>query len=237
MANDTPPTQNDTDDSPKYSWSYSSIGTYQQCPHKYYRLRVLKDIKEPEATHLIYGNDAHKAAELYIGQGTPLEPRFAFMQPILDVMKSKPGGKHCEYKMGLTYDLQPCDFFAKDVWWRGIADLLVDQGDTMRVVDWKTSKSAKYADTAQLELLSLAVFKHFPNVQKTHAGLVFVVSGEFVKANYTRENEHTYWVKWLQQTKQLETSIKKDVWNPKPNFTCKGWCPVQDCPHWEPRRR
>ena len=29
-----------------YTWSYSALSTFQQCPRKYYRIKVAKDIKE-----------------------------------------------------------------------------------------------------------------------------------------------------------------------------------------------
>lgn len=218
------------------TWSYSSLKLFLQCQHKYFRLKVQKDIVEPEAEHLRYGNEAHKAAELYIGEGEPLEPRFAFMQPMLDKLNGMRGDKHCELKLGLTANLEACEFFAKDVWFRGIIDLLILDGDTARIVDYKTGKSAKYADTDQLELMSLAVFKHFPHVQKVKAGLLFVVCNEFVKEDYAQNNASVHWQKWLRDASRLEASVKNQVWNKTPNFTCRGWCPVQDCEHWQPRR-
>jgi hypothetical protein len=75
------------------------------------------------------------------------------------------------------------------------------------------------------------VFKHFPQVKKVKAGLLFVVVKDFVKTEYQDDKQHIHWMKWLEDTKRLETSIEKDAWSPKPNFTCKGWCPVVDCHH------
>ena len=141
------------------------------------------------------------------------------------------GEKHCELRLGLTKGLEPCEFFAKDVWWRGIADLIILQGDKAYVVDYKTGKSAKYADPKQLELLSLALFKHFPQVKKVKGGLLFVVANEFVKADYEQEKEGLYWTRWIEDTNRLEKSIELDVWNPKPNFSCSKWCAVKDCVH------
>lgn len=219
------------------TWSYSAIKLFLQCPHRFYRVKVLKDIVEPEADHLIYGNAAHKAAENYIGNGTALPPQFEFMKPVLDRLNKFPGEKRCEFKMGLTADLEPCDFFAKDVWFRGIIDLLILDGDRARVVDYKTGKSAKYADKDQLELMALAVFKHFPHVKHVAGALVFVVSDEFVKDQYAHDKAPIYWQKWLRDTSRLEASVKNRVWNKTPNFTCRGWCPVRDCEHWEPKRQ
>ena len=83
----------------------------------------------------------------------------------------------------------------------------------------------------QLELLSLLVFKHFPEVKKVQAGLVFLVADDLVPAKYNREIEEAAWQKWLGETHLLDQAFSNDVWNPKPNFTCRGWCPVDDCEH------
>lgn len=215
----------------KYTWSYSSISTFQQCPRKYYRLRVVKDIKEPEAEHLIYGTEVHKAAEEYMRDGTEIPAKFAFIKPQLDILRTIEGERLCEHKMALNRELDACDYFAEDVWWRGIADLIVLSGKTAYLVDYKTGKSAQYADTKQLELLSLAIFRHFPEVEYITAGLLFVVSKEFVEAEYSQEVQQEGWAKWLGETQLLESCYEADIWNAKPNFTCRKFCPVTDCEH------
>ena len=220
-----------------YTWSYSSLSLFKQCPHKYYRLRIKKDIVEPESEAMRYGTEVHKAAEDFIKSDVPIPEKFAFIQGPLNTLKEKEGEKLCEFKMGLTYKMQPCDFFAKDVWWRGIADLIVLQPDRAWVVDYKTGKSSKYADVKQLELMALAIFKHFPQVKKVKAGLLFVVANDFVKADFHARDEFVMWRPWFEDTERLEKALELDVWNPRPNFTCKGWCPVTDCTHWEPKRR
>lgn len=222
--------------SASYTWSYSSLDLFKQCPQKYYRLRVAKDVKDPPTEHLTYGLAVHKAAEDYIDKDVPVPAKYAFMVDVLDQLKAMPGEKHCEMRLGLTKNLDPCGFFDKAVWWRGVADLIILDGDKAKVFDYKTGKSAKYADTQQLEILSLAVFKHFPQVKKVKAGLLFVVANDLIKANYEQDKAGVYWTKWLEDTNRLEASIVNDVWNKKPNFTCRGWCPVTDCEHWEPKK-
>jgi hypothetical protein len=217
---------------PKYTWSYSHLDLFKQCPQKYYRLRVVKDVKDPPTEHLNYGREIHKVAEDYIGKGTPIPEKFiSILKEPLDRLVAIEGEKHCELKLGLTQNLEPCKFFDDDVWWRGVADLLIISNDYAYLVDYKTSKSAKYADTKQLELLSLAIFKHYPQVKKIKAGLLFVVSGDLVKAKYEQEKASMYWKTWLQDVAGLEGAIKNDVWNAKPNFTCGKYCPVIDCLH------
>jgi len=216
-----------------YTWSYSSLSLFQQCPKKYYHLRVAKDHKEPETDALMYGKQLHEAAEFYIGKDTPLPPQFAFIKGSLDLLKTLgEGGEFlCEYRMGLTRDLKPCDFFDKDVWWRGVADLVIIKDDKAYMVDYKTGKSSRYADTKQLEILSLALFKHKPNIKLVKGGLLFLVASDFVKVDYEGSQQSEPWVKWLNETKQLEAAYENDVWNPKPNFSCKQYCAVVNCLH------
>jgi len=218
---------------PNYTWSYSSLGLFQQCPKKYYHLRVAKDYKEPETDALLYGKRLHEAAELYIGKGTPLPPQFDFIKNMLNLLKTLgEGGEFlCEYRMALTRDLEPCNFFAKDVWWRGVADLVIIKDDKAYLVDYKTGKSSRYADTKQLEILALALFKHRPDLKLVKGGLLFLVANDFVKVDYEDSQQAEPWVKWLNETKQLEAAYENEVWNPKPNFSCKQYCVVVNCIH------
>ena len=217
----------------KYTWSYSSLSLFQQCPKKYYHLRVVKDCKDPETDAIRYGKLLHEAAEFYIKNGVPLPAQFSFIQPQLDRLKvlGEGGQFLCEYKMGLTRDLEPCDFFAKDVWWRGVADLIIVKDKKAYVLDYKTGKSSRYADTKQLEIMSLALFKHMPQIERIKAGLLFVVADDFVKVDYEGSQQAEPWVKWLNETKQLEAAYENGVWNPKPNFSCKNYCAVVECIH------
>ena len=216
------------------AWSFSSIKAFEQCPKKFFHLKVVKDFKEDDnKEHLIYGTQFHEAAEFYIKNGTPLPPQFSFVKGALDNLNALPGEKLCEYEMGLTEKLEPCGFKDENVWFRGIADLLIvdrEKGEA-RIVDYKTGKSTKYADTGQLELMALAVFKHFPEVKKVKAGLLFVIANEFIKENYHVDNHDKMWSKWLKQHERMRAAYENDVWNPRPSGLCRKHCVVTSCPH------
>lgn len=64
------------------AWSYSSITLFDQCPKKYYHLRVAKDIKEPESDAMMYGKDLHSAAEHYIRDDKPLPAKYDYLSLI-----------------------------------------------------------------------------------------------------------------------------------------------------------
>lgn len=214
-----------------WPWSYSKIKAFEQCPKQFYHDKILKEVpfKETEAT--LYGTAFHTAAEDYIGKDVPLPSKFSFAQKMLDSLKNKRGDKLCELKLGITEDLKPCGFFDPNVWFRGIADLIILDGDLAWVIDYKTGKSSKYADKGQLELMALSVFKHYPQVKTVRAGLVFVISNDLVKSTYTEYDKPKLWEKWLAKYKQMETAAIEDVWNAKPNGLCRRHCPIIECVH------
>jgi len=212
-------------------WSYSALSLFKQCPRKYYRLRVKKDIPQEESTAMFYGKEAHKAAEDYVRKDTVIPEKFKYIEPYLNILKKLKGEKLCEYEMGLTKDLKPCEFKDKNYWWRGIADLVVHNGDTAYVIDYKTGKSARYADTKQLEILSVATFLHFPKVNYVKAGLLFVVSKDLIRTNYVRSQIQELMNNFNFDVERLDTAFGTNVWNPIPNFTCRKFCPVNDCEH------
>jgi len=61
--------------------------------------------------------------------------------------------------------------------------------------------------------------------------LAFLVCEDFVKANFTRHEAPEKWLKWAQETDKLQAAHDNNVWNPKPNFTCRKFCSVMDCEH------
>ena len=219
------------------AWSYSSITLFEQCPKKYYHLRVAKDIKEPESEAMNYGKDLHLAAEEYIRDGKPLPAKYAFIQEMLDKLKAVPGDKLCENKLAVKIvdggKLAPCDFFDKNVWYRGIADLIIldRENQEARIIDYKTGKSAKYADTKQLKLLAACVFTHYPEIAIIKAGLLFVVSKEFIKEEYSTHHRLAYFEQFKPLVNQLDSCLETGVWNPKRNFTCPKHCHVLECTH------
>lgn len=214
-----------------FAWSYSRIKNFETCPRQYHEVNVLKKHPFRETPETRYGNEFHKSAEDYVKSDTPLPGKFAHYEKLLQALKDKPGEKHCELKFGMTEDLKPCGYFDRQVWFRGIADLLIIDGDTATVVDYKTGKSARYADPDQLELMALCVFAHFPKVKRVRAGLVFVVANALRKETYTVDTQEAKWGQWFQRVGAMQAAHKSGVFNPRPSGLCRAHCPVVECPH------
>lgn len=217
------------------AWSYSSLKTFQQCPKKYYHTRVAKDFKDEDSTATIYGKEVHRVAEEFIRDGTPIPEKYAFIKPVLESLNKIPGTKHCEIQFGLTEDLKPCGFFDENVWWRGIADLVVINGEEAYLVDYKTSKNAKYADTKQLDLLAAATFAHYPEVKRIKSALIFVVCNDFVKKHHVIEDASKYVAPFKFDLERLDNAMVTGTWNANSSALCP-YCPVKTCQHWKEKR-
>lgn len=221
------------------AWSYSSLKTFQQCPKKYYHLKVAKDVKDDGSEATVYGKELHKAAEDYIRDGTPIPEKFKFIQGTVDALKNIPGTKHTEIELGVSNKngrLNPCGFYDKDAWYRGIADLLIINGDEGYLVDYKSSKNAKYADLKQLDLLAGAVFAHFPDLKTLKSALIFVVSNEFVNKEHSSMHKMAYFEHVRFDLERLEKAMETGVWNAVSGPLC-GWCPVKTCQNYRERRK
>lgn len=215
------------------TWSYSSLKTFEQCPKKYYHLRVVKDVKDEGSDATLYGQELHKAAEDYLKEGKPIPPKFQFIQDVVDAIKDIPGEKHCELKLGVKQTdagYEPCGFFDKDVWWRGIGDVVVIQDDVAFSLDYKTSKNAKYADLKQLDILAAALFTHFPQIKKVKSALAFVVSNEFIRKEHFAEMRDSYFATFQPELDRLAAAEETGVWNTNTGPLCK-FCPVHHCEH------
>lgn len=214
-------------------WSFSKAKAFEQCPKQFYHEKILKQYPVEETDAMRYGTEFHKACEDYIKSEAPLPKKFNFIQQTLDALNEKRGIKMCEQKLGLTADLEPCGFFDKRVWFRGIADLVIIDVLTgvAWVIDYKTGKSLKYADKGQLELMALIVFKHYPQITRVKAGLLFVIAKGLVKEEYEIDSESNLWEKWLGIYGRMQKAFESDVWNPRPSGLCKRHCPVLECAH------
>ena len=215
------------------AWSYSSLNTFKQCPKKYYHLKVAKDVKDKGSTATVYGQEVHTAAEEFIRDGKEVPKKFSFMDPILDSLNKIEGDKHCELKLGVakTDDgYRPTGFFDADVWWRGIADVVIINGNTAYSIDYKTSKNARYADTKQLDLVAGGLFVEFPEVDTIKSALLFVVSGDLIRKNHYREHMSKYINTFESTLDRLDTAEQTAVWNAVSGPLCR-FCPVVSCEH------
>jgi hypothetical protein len=212
--------------------SHSSIKDFQGCARRYQQVRILKRFKSQPTEATTYGNLVHEAIEKFLKDGTELPEHLQRHTEVLEGIRDMPGQRFCEEKLGLRKDFTPCGFFDKDVWFRGIPDLLVVNNEIAWLADWKTGKSSRYADISQLELMAAMTMAHHPSVLKVKAMLFFLVPGDVIQARYYREQMPDILSRWAGHAAAIEDTVAVDVWNATPSGLCK-FCPVsQDvCEH------
>ena len=212
--------------------SYSAVKDFEGCPRRYHQVRILKQFKQKDTEATLYGTAVHKAFEEYIRDKTPLPESFANYKQFVEPLAQLDGDIRCEEKLGIRADFTPCGFFDKDVWFRGIPDYLAisKSGKVARVADYKTGKSSRYADTAQLELMAAMIMIHHPSVDTVRGALLFVVVADVIRSEYTRDQLPEILSKWAGRAGAIEAAVDHGVWNPRSSALCK-FCPVSTCDH------
>lgn len=214
--------------------SFSAVKTFESCPRKYYQVNILKAYPHEDTDATLYGKEVHTACEEYIRDGKPLGGHVRF-KAILDKLNAYPGDKYCELEMAINKDGQAVPFDSDERMYRGIADLVIVDGDKARVIDYKTG-SAKYPDPAQLELMAAMVFAKFPAVLKVSGALLFLLHNVLVKREYTRDQFTTILKQWQSKRAIIMACAETETWNPNPSGLC-SWCPHKSCEYWKPKRR
>jgi hypothetical protein len=209
------------------TWSFSSLKQFINCPRQYDEVKLKKNYEVKVSQQMQYGTDVHKALEEYVRDGVELPAFYVKFKNVIDVLLEIPGKRYVEYKMAMREDKTPCGFSSDDFWVRGIVDLMIIDGDTAFIVDYKTG-SNKYPDVKQLKLMALMTFAHFPEVNLIKSGLLFVTHNSFVTEDYTRDRIDTYWKSFLPDLARLKIASDTNVWVPNPTPLC-GWCPVKTC--------
>ncbi len=146
---------------------------------------------------------------------------------VIERLRTIEGTLQTEQKFAITNTFKPTEWFAKDVWCRGIADALWIKDGIAKTLDLKTGKRKI---TNQLRLLALLIFAHYPEVERVNTAFVWLQTGAMDIEKYKREDITVLWQDILPDVRRLEQAHKTQTWVPKPSGLCKnGWCPCVDC--------
>lgn len=199
--------------------SYSFLRDFENCSYKAYRKYVKRDLPKETSAALEEGILVHEMLERAINDGKPLSFPYATHADIL----VKKGAK-AEVKLGMTKDMLPAGFF-DDPWLRGKVDVLVVEGPTAFIVDWKTGKVRE--DPHELRVQAMLVRANYPEVNRISGCYVWLKEGKMGKVFDLTDINETYH-ETARAMDQVEYHEREGEWPLKPNPLC-GWCPVKDC--------
>jgi len=221
--------------------SYSRLSTFEQCETKFNHIYVSKDVKDSDNEFTIYGNRVHEALEQYgkeveagvavavdiLSDGKKYAEIAKFI-PVANLILRQSGTKYFEHKMAILADRTPCDWFDPNVWLRGIADILVVNGDAAFVGDWKTGKVRD--NPLQLKLFACMVMALFPEVNTVRTAFIWLAYNEITDSKFTRKMLPDLWATLDPRLDAVQKAIDLGVFKSKPSGLC-NWCPAKGvCP-------
>ena len=212
----------------RLSHSYSSIKLFENCPLRYYRQRIIKDVIDEGGEASKYGERIHALLEARL-KGANIDKDVAQYEPLCQSVETlaKRGSLHIEQELVLTENLTPTGWWDSDAWLRSKLDVLVIVGDDAVVMDWKTGK--RNADQFQMQMFAAQVFKHFPDVQRVKTSLVWLKTMEMDTNQYDRTDANNIWAEVMKRIQRIHDAYEHGNWVARPSGLCR-YCPARhDC--------
>lgn len=213
-----------------FTWSISNLELYELCGKKYYHQRILKDYKDKPNPITDYGKEAHKHFENRLVHNTTLPMDLGHHERVLKKLADAPGEGLGEQKLALTRNFERTGFFDADVWVRGVVDYTKFNNTHLIIVDHKFGKMKEGFD--QLELMTAMLFAYKPDIETATAMYYWAKHKKITKINITRNDISAIWAKFLPRVERMENACKTTTFPAKPNYLCKSYCPVKECPHY-----
>jgi len=213
----------------EWSWSYSKLKNFEVCPKRMYEVDIAKTYKEKEDPDgpLAWGNRVHAALAAAL-KGAPLGPEMAAYQTWVDRVQRGAGQLYVEQKYAINRSFQRSAYFADDVWYRGIGDVVRVDGDLALVLDWKTGRILE--DSVQLMLMAQCLFSHYPELKYVRSEFVWLKDDCTSPELFTRQEVADQWVGLMDRVNGMELAAQQMNYPPKPGWLCKKNCVVQSCP-------
>jgi hypothetical protein len=215
------------------------LSTFEQCEAKYDFLYVTRNVKDTDNEWTTFGTRVHEALEKAgrASVGTVVDQAVDALseedypvevRPHLELVRrivAQPGTKYFEVQVAITKDFKQCEWFAPDVWMRGILDVLVVNGKRATVIDWKTGKVRD--NPTQLQLFAALVFILFPEVEEVKTAFVWLQHGQITESLFQRRNATHLWNALLPRFKRVEDAVIVGVFKARPSNLCR-WCAAKD---------
>jgi len=215
-----------------FSWSYSSLTELESCPMRYASRRFYCTTTELPTEQTLWGERVHKAFEERVRDGKPFHPDLQIYEPWAKVLSQLPGDKQVERKFAVKNNYDPCGWVSAVG--RGVVDLLVIDGDTASVVDYKTGKVKD--DETQAKLFCWFVSNEYPQIEKFKYRYIWLKVNKVSGGEILRKDLMATEVNIRHRVSVMERAWNDQTFPCFPSGLCNGWCPVDECIHWKPRK-
>ena len=219
----------------KMALSFSRVDAYLQCPLQFEAKFITKTYPdENNSPALVKGKEIHSQLENWmkaslVGKDVPnLSVHAANAVPIMTNILENYTSISPENQLAIDESWSVCDWFASNVYYRAVVDLMAFKGDTEAiVVDYKTGKVRGYeaGKHAQLNLTAAMLFSIYPQLETIKCYYLFVEHKQTSSAKFYRHE--------LEELKRPFVDIHNEIntctdFKPKTNQYCR-WCKVPSC--------
>lgn len=218
------------------AWSHTALSDFENCPKQYHEVKVLKRWPFSATAEMQWGRDVHKSFEDYLLKGDPLPTDLLMHEEFLAHFKALPGELAGEEKIALNTSLRACSYFAKDVWYRGQVDARKRDraAGFSYILDHKTGKVKN--DFAQLKMFALHEFITQPDIHEVRVEYYWTQIRGSNGEVYHREQMTEMWNFFAPKLERFADAFITGNFPPKQSGLCRGWCPVNNCEFWSPKR-
>lgn len=207
---------------PKFTWSYTSLTDFENCPLGYAHKKYYKDVPFVETEALRDGNRKHTALELYTKGIAQPATEIEVVKPYLkyvDAFKAQGGVLQAEREITLTEQMKPTGWFDKDAWFRIKLDITLLRGQRANIYDWKTGKQKEDMTQLQLCCASLAIVE--PEIEEFTAKNIWLKNDVVdTGVKLQRSELKKVWMDTLARVHRMRQAWDSEVWQPKPSGLC-----------------
>lgn len=220
--------------------SHSRLKDLHQCGFMGYHKYVLKDLPPIQSNEFLeYGKQVHNKMELHINNGAELPVQLAPLAQIVSKFRAAyPNEFRAEVQLAVNANWEPTDWFAKDVMFRSICDVLGISEDRRRAVhiDWKTGKVKD--DLGQLRLGSAVIMSHYPDVEEVQNFFIWTEHKHKTPLRVTDDQYYELQEEFEARLLPIQQWYETGQWEKKPSRLCR-WCPLSpaQCEHRRQDRR
>lgn len=225
--------------SPK-PWSPSALSEIENCPKQYHEVRVKRSVKSASHEQNQWGDYVHTSFEKFFDSDANILPGdLGIHREYLETLHAKDGIFWTEQKVAFDKKAQPTTWEARveDIWGRFKIDYKkVDMhaGTPIAWVrDWKSGKQKD--EFLQLSIYALHTFAQHP-VDLVDVRYYWTQSQTETRKIYGRAEVPALWAVVIPKLVRFRDHFRNEAWPPKQSGLCHGWCPVEDCEFWSPKR-
>lgn len=207
-------------------WSLSRLQTYEQCPFKA-KCAYIDKIPYVRGPAQIRGEEIHKKAQAFLeGKLRSLPKELQFYKD--EFKRCRGAGTDPEAQLfveqqwGFKPDWSPTDWFAKDLWGRMIADMVIVHDGHAKVQDHKTGNQYLDKHIEQLEINCVVALHRFPECETANGEIWYLDHPQseipLLSLEYNRSDLKKLQRKWEGRVKPLLADKK---FAPRPGWYCK----------------